>query len=110
MTKALTIPTPECKTTTAKQITLLHSTNFKLANTCLQWPITQHTKGTSINNVLNNIANVELHKTRTTIKEKLNHHNLYYIEQFIDILNSTTIEWRQTAYTSQRIPKGKQPR
>ena len=85
-------------------IITLHILKIQLEHTANPWPIPKQTKGTTINQILQNT------KQSQSIKQKLNSHNITCIEQFLDYTNNKILSWKAFYHNIQKISRGKTPK
>jgi hypothetical protein len=68
------------------------------------WPCPKKFTNTSINQILIQ------HPRASYLKEKLNGHNIYCIEQFLNATNTELLTWNQFHHNIKKIPRGQCPR
>ena len=77
------LPKKQKDTYTGQSILAIHSLHIQLLrNEDIKWPIPLNTKGTPINEVIANHSHAHL------LKQQLNKHSIYYIEQFLSHNNT----------------------
>jgi len=98
-------PSGQARTYTAQAILALHTLNIQLTrNPETDWPKPLPTTGTSINEIL------RFHPNAQSLKEKLNLHNIRYIEQFLNYNNNELLNWKNFHHNILKIPPGRTPR
>ena len=70
----------------------------------MNWPIPLNTKGTPINEILTN------HPYAHILKQQLNKHSIYYIEQFLSYNNTELLNWQDFHHNILKIPRGQIPK
>ncbi|CAG8660158.1 747_t:CDS:2, partial [Paraglomus brasilianum] len=98
-------PRKQLKTYTAQMVLALHSLDIQIfRNEHNEWPIPRKNNGgTLINDIL--LPHPKAH----TLKEKLNQHEIIYIEQFLNHNNTRFLEWRGFHHNIGKIPMGRIP-
>ena len=99
------LPKKQKDTHTRQSILAIHSLHIQLLrNEDIKWPIPLNTKGTPINEVIANHSHAHL------LKQQLNRHSIYYIEQFLNHNNTELLKWQDFHHNILKIPRGRIPR
>ena len=91
-------------TLTVAIIEELHNREMQLTNEINKWPVPREEEGTPINEILGN------NTSKMNLKNKLNTHNIYYIEQFMNHNCSKLLQWKQMFHNIGKIIRGRKPR
>src|SRR5439155_26954295 len=75
-----------------------------LRNEDIMWPIPLNATGTPINEIIIN------HPHSSLLKQQLNQHSIYYIEQFLNHDNTELLDWQSLHHNILKIPRGRIPK
>src|SRR6185437_3673658 len=103
LTEIPLFPKNQLNSYTAQSILAMHNMDIQFTrNTETDWPKPlSKADGTSINDILIH------HPKSHSLKEKLNHHNIKYIEQFLNFNNTELLNWKNFHHNIGKIPPGR---
>ena len=97
-------PRNQLYTHTAQSILAIHATDIQfIRNITTDWPKPLPRNGTPINDIIIH------HPKSHHLKEKLNHHDIRYIEQFLNFNNTELLNWQNFHHNIGKIPPGRTP-
>jgi hypothetical protein len=96
-------PTAQTNTQTGQMVLALHALGMQTSRDINDWPCPKKFTNTSINQILIQ------HPRASYLKEKLNRHNIYCIEQFLNATNTELLTWNQFHHNIKKIPRGQCP-
>ncbi|CAG8738290.1 13108_t:CDS:1, partial [Ambispora leptoticha] len=101
LSQLLVFSTIQTHTQTCQTILALHALGLQTSCNKNNWPLPKEFTGTSINQIL------LCHPRASYFKEKLNNHNVFSIEQFLNTTNTELLEWNNFHHNIKKISRGR---